>query len=123
MQIGGTSMGNLFAPSEANLFLGKLEEKIYAGTTNKPQNPLRYIDDGFFYLSTGLNNLQRFMEYMNAPHPTIKFTFEMSQIEIPFLDTLVRIDPTTRKTTQPYTQNQRTTTHMSTSPHLIINQL
>jgi hypothetical protein len=27
MQIGGTSMGNPFAPSEANLFLGKLEEK------------------------------------------------------------------------------------------------
>jgi hypothetical protein len=97
MQIGGTSMGNPFAPSEANLFLGKLEEKIYAGTTNKPINPLRYIDDGFFYWSMGLENLQKFMEYMNTQHPTIKFTFEISQIEIPFLDTLVRIDPTTRK--------------------------
>jgi hypothetical protein len=39
-----TSMGNPFAPSEANLFLGKLEER----TDNKPVNPLRYIDDEFF---------------------------------------------------------------------------
>jgi hypothetical protein len=98
MQIGGTSMGNpFFAPSEANIFLGKLEEKIYKGTTNKPDTPLRYIDDGFFYWTKGLDNLQRFMEYMNLQHPTIKFTFEMSQVEILFLDTLVRIDPFSRR--------------------------
>jgi hypothetical protein len=34
MQIVGTSMGNPFAPSEAKLFLGKLEEKIYRSTEN-----------------------------------------------------------------------------------------
>jgi hypothetical protein len=97
MQIGGTSMCNPFAPSEANLFLGKLEEKIYRSTDNKPINPLRYIDDGFFYWTTGLDNLNKFMDFMNEQHDTIKFTFEYSQIEIPFLDTLVRIHPTTRK--------------------------
>jgi hypothetical protein len=97
MQIGGTSMGNPFAPSEAYLFLGKLEEKIYKGTDNKPTNPLRYIDDRFFYWTTGIDNLSKFMEYMNQQHATIKFTFETSQIEIPFLDTLVRIDPISRR--------------------------
>jgi hypothetical protein len=97
LQIGGTSMGNPFAPSEANLFLGKLEEKVYKGTNNKPDNPLRYIDDGFFYWTTGLDNLNDFITYMNQQHNTIKFTFEMSQVEIPFLDTMVRIDPVTRK--------------------------
>jgi hypothetical protein len=35
-------MGNPFAPSEANIFFGKLEEKIYKGTDNKISNPLRY---------------------------------------------------------------------------------
>ena len=34
---------------------------------------------------------------MNSLHPTIKFTFECSECEIPFLDTLVRINPTTRR--------------------------
>jgi hypothetical protein len=54
MQICGTSSGKPFAPSEAYLFLGKLEEKIYKGTENKPTNRLRYKDEGFFYWTRGL---------------------------------------------------------------------
>jgi hypothetical protein len=53
---------------------------------------LRYL-----YWTTGIDNLNRFMTYMDAQHDTFKFTFETSQIEIPFLDTLVRIDPVTRR--------------------------
>jgi hypothetical protein len=82
-------MGNPFAPSEANLFLGHLEEKIYNRTENKPATPLRYIDDGFFYWTKGPEKLEEFKNFMNSQHPTIKFTFEQSEIEIPFFDTLV----------------------------------
>jgi hypothetical protein len=64
---------------------------------NKPDKPLRYIDDGFFYWTTGLDNLNRFMTYINDQHNTIKFSFEMSQVDILFLNTLVSIDPVTRK--------------------------
>ena len=53
LQIGGTSMGCPFAPSLANLFLGRFEEKALANTTNKPPVFFRYIDDCFFYWTKG----------------------------------------------------------------------
>ena len=47
-QIGGTSMGYPAAPSQANIFLGDLEEKAYKNATKTPDGPMRFIDDGFF---------------------------------------------------------------------------
>jgi hypothetical protein len=55
MQIGGTSIRNPFAPSEANLFLGKLEEKVY--------NPLRYIDD-YLIFRTDRHSLNRVFHFI-----------------------------------------------------------
>ena len=90
-------MGFPAAPSQANIFLGQLEERAYKNAPIRPDDPMRFIDDGFFYWTHGLDRLEEFMAFMNAFHPTIKFTFEYSPIEIAFLDTLVRIDPVTRK--------------------------
>jgi hypothetical protein len=55
---------------------------------------------------------------MISQHPTIKFTFEQSNIEIPFLDTLVRIDPTRRLYTTLYSKPTDTQSYVyCTSAH------
>ena len=52
LQIGGTAMGTKVAPSYANLFMARLEEKLLekARTDLQVELPLylRYIDDIFF---------------------------------------------------------------------------
>ena len=46
----------------------------------------------FFTWEHGENNLKEWTKYLNNAHPTIKFTEEFSNKEIPFLDTKVKID-------------------------------
>ena len=41
----------------------------------------------------GEEQLNKFVEYLNGIHQTIKFTHEISQEEINFLDTTVKILP------------------------------
>ena len=40
----------------------------------------------------GLDELQKFITYLNSIHPKIKFTHEHSENSIDFLDTTVKID-------------------------------
>jgi hypothetical protein len=59
------------------------------------------------------------------PQPCVAETFEMSQVEIPFLDTLVRIVTSSQllgRCTPHYTPNQRTHTHTYILHQPTINQ-
>ena len=49
----------------------------------------RYIDDVFSLWNCNRNEVERFIEEANSFHPTIKFTTEISENEITFLDTVV----------------------------------
>ena len=95
LQIGGTAMGTKVAPSYANLFMARLEEKLLerARTDLQIELPLylRYIDDIFFIFPYSETKLQEFMTLMNSFHRTIKFTEEHSREEIIFLDTYVKV--------------------------------
>ena len=42
-----------------------------------------------YFQFNGIQKLKLFMELLNNHHPTIKFSYEHSQQEIPFLDTLI----------------------------------
>ena len=96
LQIGGTAMGTKVAPSYANLFMARLEEKLLekARTDLHVELPLylRYIDDIFFIFPYSETKLEEFMTLMNSLHKTIKFTEEHSREEIIFLDTYVKRD-------------------------------
>ena len=96
LQIGRTAMGTKVAPSYANLFMARLEEKLLekARTDLQIELPLylRYIDDIFFIFPYSETKLQEFMTLMNSFHKTIKFTEEHSREEIIFLDTYVKRD-------------------------------
>ena len=92
LQVGGTAMGTRVAPSFANLFMAKFEDKFVYPYHTQPSIWLRYIDDIFLVWENGAESLDLFLNHLNTCHPTIKFTSEHSLTHISFLDTTVKID-------------------------------
>ena len=92
-QVHGTAMGTPMAPSVANLFMGWLEDKMLS------QSPVtidihlwkRFIDDIFLLWTRSDEELEVFLRYINTFHPTIKFTYTISEIENNYLDILVKL--------------------------------
>ena len=89
-QISGTAMGTRVAPSYANIFMAKFEyENVYPHRTNCLVW-WRYIDDIFAIFHTERQNIDDFVHTLNQSHPTIKFTSEISDTSINFLDATVQ---------------------------------
>ena len=86
LQKQGTAMGTKMAPSYANLFMGKLEEKLQDEHIHTWK---RYIDDIFIIWTGTKEELESYISKINTLHPTIKFTYEMDTDELIFLDTTV----------------------------------
>ena len=86
LQINGTAMGTCMAPNYANLFMGSLETKFLHSCLVKPTKWLRYIDDIFIIWNDGKEKLLEFISAANKFHPSIKFTYEISDKVISFLD-------------------------------------
>ena len=84
LQTHGTAMGTRVAVAFANIFMSVIETEIILHSSNKPLVWKRYIDDNIEKRDIGL-----FLEPANNYHPTIKFTAEISDTEISFLDTYV----------------------------------
>ena len=67
---------------------------------------LRYIDDIFILWTSTKQQFENFISELNQKHNSIKFDYEISSIEIPFLDTIAYIDNKNHLQTRLY----RTTT-------------
>ena len=93
LQISGTAMGTKCAPSFANLTMHKFELDFVYNYRLKPLCYYRFIDDIFFIWTHGREELDNFIQHLNGCHPTIKFTSEISDKEIAFLDTTTYITP------------------------------
>ena len=78
------------APSYAIIFMSDLEEKIFKDCDKRPLTWWRYIDDTFMLWQHGEKELEKFLEFVNYYHPTIKFTANYSRKEVNFLDVSVR---------------------------------
>ena len=98
LQIEGTAMGSPVAPSYANTFMGNLETQMLDNAQQRPLCWKRYIDDIFFIWTGDESELQEFQNHIDSFHPTIKFTFEQSVNQVPFLDVLVELDKNRIKT-------------------------
>ena len=85
-QCKGTAMGTKMAPSFANIFMAKLEQKFLSTQTLQPTTWKRYIDDIFCLWPHNLSQLQSFLDKLNNFHPTIKFTWSISNEKATFLD-------------------------------------
>ena len=83
-------MGTKCAPSYANIFMGWFEENfIFPLLTNLSDFYLRFIDNIFLIWNGAKIEFDNFLIKINECHPSIKFEYEMSKIEINFLDTIV----------------------------------
>lgn len=94
-QISGVSMGTRFGPTYACLFMGYLEEhflKSFSGP--KPFFYVRYIDDILGISDMTLDQLETFFDEFNDFHPRIKFTHEVSDSGVNFLDCTFKITST-----------------------------
>ena len=89
LQTHGVAMGTNTAVSFANIFMAEIETNLILQNNTKPRVWKRYIDDVFSLWDYNRNEVERFIEEANSFHPTIKFTAEISENEITFLDTVV----------------------------------
>ena len=89
LQTHGTAMGTKTAVSFANIFMAHIETTILSRTVFKPTVWKRYIDDIFSLWDISKPDIEAFIEQANLHHATIKFTSEISDTEIVFLDTVV----------------------------------
>ena len=69
--------------------MAKIETDVINSSPRKPIIWKRYIDDIFSLWNINKEAISYFMELANSFHPTIKFTSEISDSEITFLDTCV----------------------------------
>ncbi|CAH3042496.1 unnamed protein product [Porites lobata] len=89
LQTHGTAMGTKMAVAFANIFMSAVETEILNLSKTKPLEWKRYIDDIFSLWKTDRKEIDEFIALANRHHLSIKFTAEISDKEINFLDTTV----------------------------------
>ena len=103
-QISGTTMGTKCAPSYAIIFMGKFEEDFLSRQHIPPLVWWRYIDDIFVIWPHSREELDSFISRLNQVHNTIKFTSDISETSVNFLDVKISKDIHGRLTTSLYTK-------------------
>ena len=86
-------MGTKMGPSYANLFVGYMENQFFNqfnGT--KPELYGCYIDECISATSSSREELDHFITSVNSFYPALKYTWEISEISIAFLDIKVSIN-------------------------------
>ena len=91
-QINGVAMGTKMGPNYANLIVGYAEEQIFNQFDGpKPELFGRYIDDCLGATSCTKEELERFIGFVNSFHPALKFTWEISETSVTFLDVNISV--------------------------------
>ena len=81
-QTAGTSMGSPLSLVLADIFMEEFETSTLLTDDLQPSLWLHYVDDTFVVWPHGRDALQNFLQYLNAQHPSIKFTMEVGQQDI-----------------------------------------
>ena len=90
-QISGTAIETKFAPYPC-IFMDKVEGAFLESENTKPWVWMRYINDIFFIWTESEDELEGFLQRLNALHPNLKFTHDKSKVSINFLDVTVSIN-------------------------------
>ena len=92
-QINGVAMGTKMGPNYANLFVGYIEHQFFNQYNGpKPDIYRRYIDDCVGAVSSTREELNQFITAVNSFHPALKYTWEMSDTSLAFLDIKVSVE-------------------------------
>ena len=89
LQIRGSAMGTKMAVTFPNIFMTSVETEIISLSKTKPLEWKRNIDDTFSLWNAYKKEIEDFIILANRPHLTIKFTAEISNKEVNFLDTTI----------------------------------
>ena len=94
LQTQGTAMGTKMAPAYAYLFMGKLKEHLAITSSTKHIHIWkRFIHDILIIWTGTKSEFEQYMHTIKKIHQTMKFTHEISDTELTFLDiTLYRGD-------------------------------
>ena len=85
--MSGVAMGTKMGPSYACLFMGHLEHTLLQQYKKAvPEIYKRYIDDGIWATSLSYDQLLDFINFAQNFHPAVKFTHEISEKSVTFLD-------------------------------------
>ena len=82
-------MGTKMAPSYVNLFTGNLEEKFLEKEPHRTDFWKRFIDDILCVWMGSRESLEALLRRLNSCHPTIHFTWTISEDSLEFLDTRI----------------------------------
>ena len=95
------AMGSPISPLIANIFMEEFEVKALQSFPNPPSMWLRFVDDTF--VINKAEHSQDLLQHINNQDPNIQFTVEPTQQgSLPFLDTLVTIQPDNTLSTSVY---------------------
>ena len=109
-------MGSPIGPLIANIFMEEFEVKALSSIPHPPSLWLRFFDDTF--VINRAEHSQDLLHHINNQDPHIQFTVEQTQQgSLPFLDTLVMIEPDNTFSTTVY----RKPTHTDQYLHWDIN--
>ena len=125
-QINGVAMGTKMGPSYANLFVGYVEHQFFIQYDgSKPDFYGRYIDDCIGAISSSREELDRFITSVNSFHPALKYTWEISETSLAFLDIKVSINGNGLRTSVHYkpTDSHSYLLHSSSHPSHVKNSI
>ena len=88
-QTHGHTMGTKMEVAFANIFMAEFETKLIRQSRIKLIDWTHYIDEIFSLWNKSKQDINLFIEQANQFHPSIKFTAEISENEITFLDTII----------------------------------
>ena len=121
-QVQGAAMGSLISPLIANIFMEEFEVKALSSIPT-PSLWLRFVDDTF--VINRAEHSQDLLCHINNQDPHIQFTVEPTQqSSLPFLDTLVTIEPDNTFSTTVYRKPTHTDQylHWDSNHHITAKQ-
>ena len=92
-QLHGAAMGSPISPIVANLYMEDFETKAFSSAVHPPSMWKRFVDDIFVVIES--SRKEEFLDHINNMDPHIQFTTDDAKPDgsLPFLDTIVLIQP------------------------------
>ena len=122
-QVQGAAMGSPISPLIANIFMEEFEVKALSSIPQPPSLWVRFVDDTF--VINRAEHSQDLLHHINNQDPHIQFTAEPTQQgSLPFLDTLVTIEPDNTFSTTVYRKPTHTDQylHWDSNHHITSKQ-